>query len=286
MQSRLKYEVSRDLHINTIPASLSVRSSVTGIPQSQGKHQSLLLNENKDLLFTIIGRFWIKSFRLIAAIKCISHVFTHLERFLLGLIAHQEHKGCTARRKSVPSSMGQICNPGWLQVLLSSSCGITQAHTPLPRPRLTWLPDSDRRRCCCASSCLGVLVGLWSRLLASPTLAFTIPARCERTYGAINAWPAHPQGLESYSCWWEERQNCLSPLLCLPVLKTQYGYEVASVYWDAGWRGINAAGFGRTKKTGVLLWSMVIDLMPISKKKSFKTLELHIITWLFILALY
>lgn len=33
--------------------------------------------------------------------------------------------------QSVPGVMGQICNPGWLRVHLSSICGITQANTLL-----------------------------------------------------------------------------------------------------------------------------------------------------------
>lgn len=56
------------------------------------------------------------------------------------------------------------------------------------------------------------------------------------------------------------------PVLCLRVPKSHYGYEAVSLYCFASWKGINAAGFGRTKETSVVLWSMTIDLTLISKK--------------------
>lgn len=43
-----------------------------------------------------------------------------------------------------------------------------------------------------------------------------------------------PQGPESWLCCGGERQNRLSPLLCLPVLKTHSSYEVVSVHCYAG----------------------------------------------------
>lgn len=55
-----------------------------------------------------------------------SHVFTHLERVLLCLLAHQDPKRHIERRKSVPGAMGQICYPHWFQINPSSFRGITR----------------------------------------------------------------------------------------------------------------------------------------------------------------
>lgn len=130
---------------------------------------------------------------------------------------------------------------------------------PSPRPPcLLGLPASHLRCCCGAASSLAALAGLQGSCFPSQS-AFTTSS-----YGAINVWPV-PQGLKSLLCC-SERQTCLPHVLCLPMLKTHYGYEVISVYRYAGWRGINAAEFGRTKKSDVLLWSMVIDPTLISKK--------------------
>lgn len=52
-----------------------------------------------------------------------SQALTHLERLLLCVIAHQDHKWHVVRRKSVPGAQEQVCP--------SSSCGITQALLPL-----------------------------------------------------------------------------------------------------------------------------------------------------------
>lgn len=130
------------------------------------------------------------------------------------------------------------------------------------------LPDSHWRRCCCASSSLGVLSGLQRNLLASLNPAFTTPSHCGKTYEGINYLPTPSPGPDEPVLLLGGEAERPPPVLCPPVPKTHYGYEALSLYCFAGWRGINAAGFGRTKKTSVILWSMVIDLMLISKKKN------------------
>lgn len=136
---------------------------------------------------------------------------------------------------------------------LSASSYKLTARVPLKSMLLCILPPRNPTRtakesACLSHSCFYNHILLWENLWR-------------------NKWmtcPPHPRA------WWasfvvERRGRTASSCPVPPCVKTHYGYEAVSLYCFAGWRGINAAEFGRTKKISAVLWSMVIDLTLISK---------------------